>query len=94
MSAHAMNISINNNRKLPSQRDRFKNRLGGYNPNIRTEYNLPKATTKQLNTIRKRLNEERKIRMLKVVTLTVILFFGLICVFVYAADGIVALLTF
>ena len=93
MGILAMNIAIKNNRKLLSQRDRFKNRLGGYNVDKKTEYNLPNATTKQLKDIKKRLKEERKIRMLKVIILTVILFFGLLCVFAYSADGITELLT-
>ncbi len=92
MSANSMSV-INNNRKLLPQRDMFKNRLGGYGAEKKTQYNLPKATTKQLKEIRKRLKEDRKTRMQKVVLLTIILFFGLMCVFAYSADGIVELLT-
>jgi hypothetical protein len=54
----------------------------------KTEYNLPKATTIQLNAIKKRLKEERSVRMLQVITLTVILCIGLCCLFVYAVDGL------
>lgn len=77
MPSNSMNV-INFNRKQLRQRDKFINRLGGYNPDKKTEYNLPTATTKQLKIIRKRLQEERKVRMIKVVVLTVILFLGLI----------------
>lgn len=93
MAIQAMNIAIKNNRKLLPQRDRLKNRLSGFSTEKKTQYNLPKATAKQLKAIRKRLKEERKIRMMKVTLLTIILFFGLICVFAYSADGIVELLT-
>lgn len=93
MAIQAMNIAIKNNRKLLPQRDRLKNRLSGFSAEKKTQYNLPKATAKQLKAIRKRLKEERKIRMMKVTLLTIILFFGLICVFAYSADGIVELLT-
>lgn len=49
-----MNVSVKNNLNLLPKRDKFKNRLGGYNPNKKTEYNLPKATSKQLRDIRKK----------------------------------------
>ncbi|RZN82812.1 MAG: hypothetical protein EVB11_07335 [Winogradskyella sp.] len=94
MSIQAMNTSINNNRKQLPNRDRFKNRLGGYNRNEKTEYNLPKANAKQLKDIRRRLKEEQKIRMLKIIVLTVILFLGLLLTFFYSSDGIVELLTY
>lgn len=93
MSAGAMHISIRNNLNLLSKRDKLKNRLGGYNADKKTEYNLPKATTKQLKAISKRLKEERKIRMMKVVFLTVILFVLLLCVFEFAKGGIIELIT-
>jgi hypothetical protein len=87
-------LVINFNRKQLSQRNKFANRLGGYNADQKTEYNLPKATPKQLSDIRKRLKEERKTRMLKVILFTVILFLGLVFLFTYAADGIAQLLTY
>jgi hypothetical protein len=93
MSAGAMNISVRNNLNLLSKRDKLKNRLGGYNPERKTEYNLPTATTKQLKDLRNRLKEERKIRMLKVILLSVILFILLLCGFFYATDGIIELIT-
>ncbi|WP_179005042.1 hypothetical protein [Winogradskyella forsetii] len=88
MSAGAMITSVRNNLNLLSKRDRMKNRLAGFNSDKKTEYNLPKATTKQLKDIAKRLKEERKIRMLKVISLTVLGFFGLVCILTYLADGI------
>ncbi|MBU2927549.1 hypothetical protein [Winogradskyella psychrotolerans] len=92
MPSNSMNVINYNRRQLP-QRDKFKNVLGGYDPNLKTEYNLPKATTKQLKAIRKRLKEERDVRMLKVILLTVILFFVLLGVFIYATDYIIALIS-
>jgi len=47
MPSNSMNV-INFNRNQLPQRDKFANRLGGYNSSKKTEYNLPKATTKQL----------------------------------------------
>ncbi|MBT8244637.1 MAG: hypothetical protein HKP48_07490 [Winogradskyella sp.] len=78
MGSASMNTVIENNRKLLPKRDKFKNRLGGYNSNKKTEYNLPKATSKQLRDIKKRMLQERKIWWIKVIVLTVILFLGLL----------------
>lgn len=93
MPSNSMNV-INFNRKQLPQRDKFVNRLGGYNAEKKTEYNLPKATAKQLKEIGKRLKEEHKLRMLKIALLTVILFIGLVCVWIYAADGMVQFVTY
>jgi len=94
MSAGAMITSIRNNLNLLSKRDRLKNRLGGFNSKKRTEYNLPQATTKQINEIGKRLREEQKVRMLKIILLTAILFLVILGVFAYSADGIVELISY
>lgn len=64
--------TIANNRKLLPNRDRFKTTLGGYNKRKRQEYNLPKASEKQLREIRKRIQTENKIYWVKVVALTLI----------------------
>ncbi|SDH03634.1 hypothetical protein [Winogradskyella thalassocola] len=93
MPSNSMNV-INYNRSQLPQRDRFKTVLGGYNSRSKTEYNLPKATTKQLKEIGKRLREERKVRMLKVIVLTCILIIVFCCVLAYSTDGIVELLTY
>ncbi|WP_225035044.1 hypothetical protein [Winogradskyella sp. SM1960] len=92
MPSNSMNV-INFNRNQLSKRDRLKHVLGGYNPNRKTEYNLPKATTKQLKTIAKRLKEERKYRMLKVILVTIILSLILVAVLLYSLDGIVGLVS-
>lgn len=73
---------------MRSKRAKFKRSLGGNSTNIRTEYNLPKAATKQLRALRKRLKEEEKVRLLKVVVLTAILMMGMLCLLVDMADGI------
>ena len=93
MPGNSMNV-INYNRSQLQQRDKFINRLGGYSSDKKTEYNLPTATPKQLSDLRKRLKEEQKVRMLKVVLLTLILFVMLLFVFAYAADGIAHILTY
>lgn len=94
MAGTSMVVSVKNNLNLLSKRDRFKNRLGGYDQDSKTEYNLPKVSDKQLIAIAKRLKEERKIRMAKVVVVTVILFLGLIYAFLFSSNGIVELLTY
>ncbi|MUU77906.1 hypothetical protein [Winogradskyella endarachnes] len=93
MSTGAMNVSIKNNLNLLSKRDKLRNRLGGYKPNSKTEYNLPKATTKQLKDLSNRLKEEHKIRMLKVIMLSAILFLLLVGIFLYTTEGIIELIT-
>ena len=70
-SVQAMITTIKNNEKLRrNKRKRLKNQLGGYNSNENTEYNLPKATPKQLEDIRLRLKKERKLWWIKIITLT------------------------
>jgi len=88
MSASAMNTVMKNNRNLLPKRDRFKNRLGGYDRNVKTEYNFPKATTKQLKEIGKRLREEREMELIKVVIITVLLFLVMVCFLYYYSDVI------
>ncbi len=94
MNASSMILSIRNNLSLLSNRKKLKHRLGGYNPEVKTEYNLPKATTKELNALGKRMREEHNVRMTKIITVTIILFLGLVYAFVYASDGIIELLTY
>ncbi|MDN3492952.1 hypothetical protein [Winogradskyella bathintestinalis] len=94
MSASAMITSVRNNLNLLSKRRKLKNRLSSNSFGNRTEYNFPKATTKQIKAIGKRLQEERKIRMLKVILLTAILFLVILGVFAYSADGIVELISY
>ncbi|QXP79990.1 MULTISPECIES: hypothetical protein [Winogradskyella] len=88
MSASTMNTVMKNNRKLLPKRDRFKNRLGGYDRNVKTEYNFPKATTKQLKEIGKRLREERKTELIKVVIVSMLLFLVMVCFLYYYSDAI------
>ena len=88
MSISAMNTSLNNNRKLLPKRDRFKSTLGGFNSENKTEYNLPKATSKQLRDIRKRLQAERKNRLVKTVVITAVLFVGLVVFLSYYSNVI------
>ncbi len=77
MPANSMNV-INFNRKQLPQRDRFVNRLGGYGKNKKTEYNLPKATPKQLRDIRKKLKKENQLLWIKVIGLTLIICIALV----------------
>lgn len=86
MPSNSMNV-ITYNRNLLPQRDKFKNRLCGYDPDKKTAYNLPKATSKQLREIRNRLREEHKSRMLTVVIVTLIVSLLIIFVCLYASEG-------
>ena len=92
MPSNSMNV-INYNRNQLPQRDRFKTVLGGCNSGRKTEYYLPKASTKQLKEIGRRLREERKVRMLKVIVVTFVLLLVFYCVLVYSMDGIIELLS-
>lgn len=94
MSASYMSTSIKNNLNQLSKREKLRNTLGAYNHNGKTEYNLPKASKKQLSNIGKQLREEHRIRMAKVVVVTIILFFILIAVFLASRGGIIELLTY
>lgn len=79
MSIQAMIISIRNNNLMRSERVKFKRSTGiGYaeKPN----YNFPKATNKQLKSIRKQLRRQHINRMVKVILLTIIIFLGLLVV--------------
>ncbi|WP_439151421.1 hypothetical protein [Winogradskyella sp.] len=86
MAIQAMNITIKNNNIMRSKREKFKRTLGGYGKGSKTEYNLPKASAKQLKDIAKRLKEEQQLRMIKVIVVTVILFLGVIILFAYSAE--------
>ncbi|NRB60071.1 MAG: hypothetical protein HRU50_09080 [Winogradskyella sp.] len=78
MASSSMMTIIKNNQKLLNKRDRLKFTLGGYHPNKKTEYNLPKATDAELHSIATRLKKERKIRMMKVGVVTGLLTLGLV----------------
>ncbi len=100
MTASSLGASVRNNLKFLSYRETAKNRLGLKNSlgtqssKTNTEFNLPKASRKELNALAKRLQEEHKIRMTKVIIVTVILFLGLAYAFIYSSDGILELLTY
>lgn len=64
-----MNTSIKNNLKQLKKRDKFKFSLIS-NSNQKTEYNLPKASEKQLRDIRKRLKKERSLWWFNAILLT------------------------
>lgn len=93
MPSNSMTV-INYNRNQLQKRDKFKHTLGGYDPDKKTVYNLPNATTKQLKEIRKRLKVEHNLRMTKVVILTLILSLVLVLIFGYMAQGAIGLITY
>ncbi|ARV10221.1 hypothetical protein BTO05_11450 [Winogradskyella sp. PC-19] len=74
MHGNSMNTSVRNNLKLLKKRDKLKNRLGGYDASKTTEYNFPKASSKQLRDIKKKMKEERRNWWFNVIMLTLINF--------------------
>ncbi|MCT4630699.1 hypothetical protein [Winogradskyella sp.] len=93
MGASSMILSIRNNLNLLSNRKKLKNRLGGYYSESKQEYNLPKASKTELNALAQRLQKEYKIRMTKVIIITILLFLGLVYAFTYSSNGIIELLS-
>jgi len=77
-----MITTLKNNEKMRSKRDKFKRPLKSRYPKTKPEYNFPKATPEMLRSIRERLIKENKIRMTKVIILTIILFSALIVLIV------------
>ncbi|BAO76229.1 hypothetical protein [Winogradskyella sp. PG-2] len=57
---------------------RFKKTLGGYGKNRKIEYDLPKATPKQLKSIRERLKKENQIVWIKILGTVTILMITLV----------------
>ncbi len=72
-SAQAMITVLKNNDKLRKKRDKFKRKLGGNSSYSKPEYNFPKATPRVLEEIKRRLNQERKVRLIKICILTTFL---------------------
>lgn len=75
-----MITTLKNNEKMRSKRDKFKKTLGGYGKNEKVEYNLPKATPKQLQEIKTRIKRENKIMWIKVVLLSTVIIIALVWV--------------
>ena len=57
-------VSIKNNRKLLSKRNKIKNTLSS-SVIEKTEYNLPKSTPETLNRIQEKIKHENKLRKQK-----------------------------
>lgn len=94
MSTSYMSTSIKNNLNLLSKREKLRNTLSSYSKANKTEYNLPKASKKQLSNIAKQMREEYRVRMAKIVVVTIILFFVLVGIFLASRGGIIELLTY
>ena len=79
MAIQAMNIAIkNNNLMRRTKRVKFKKTLGGYGKNRKTEYDLPKATSKQLRDIRQKLKKEYQLLWIKIIGFSTIIILGLV----------------
>ena len=77
-SVQAMITTLKNNEKMRSKRRKFKKSVSNSGSKEKPEYDFPEATPKMLQDIRTKLQGEHKRRMIKVVTLTVIIFFILV----------------
>lgn len=82
MSIQAMITTIRNNNLMRSERLKFK-RSSGVGYIVKPTYDFPKASHKQLSSIRRRLKRERAHRMIKVVTLSIVIFLCLLLVVQY-----------
>jgi hypothetical protein len=76
--------TIKSNRNLLSKRGRLKNTLSGFGEG-KTEYNLPKATSKELLGIRKRMQLEHRHRRVKQIILFSVLMTAIILILIYFA---------
>ena len=76
--------TIKTNRGLLSKRDRLKHILSG-SRDIKTDYNLPKVTAKELLAIRKRMQLEHRRRRVKQIVLLSVIMLTIICVLLYFA---------
>ena len=74
MHGNSMNVSIKNNLNLLSKRNRLKCVPSGFKKDKRTEYDLPKASSKQLRNIKKRMQTERQLWWIYTLLLTVLVF--------------------
>jgi len=78
MGAQTMITILRNNQRMLGKRTKFKKILGGYGKNRKTEYNLPKATSKQLRDIRKKMKKENQLFWIKVIGLSTIIIITLV----------------
>jgi len=85
MGAGFMITILKNNEKMRRERTKFKTSPGGYNTTKKTEYTFPKATTKQIKSIKKRLIREEKITIFKTVIITLFIVLALVFLF-YASE--------
>ena len=77
----SMRSTLKSNKSIMLDKSkRFRKTLGGYDKSRKTEYNLPKATPKQLREIRQKLKKENQILWIKVIGLTTIIIISLVWV--------------
>ena len=77
-----MNAVLKNNKMLLGKREKFKRTFGNYQFNSKG-LDLPTATPQLLRGIKRRLQEERRIRKRNILTVWSILMITLLCAFVY-----------
>ncbi|WP_115461252.1 hypothetical protein [Winogradskyella aurantiaca] len=78
-ASHTMNVVLRNNALLLKKRSKRKWTLVSNSKRSAKGYNLPKASSKTLRDIRKKMKTENQIRSAKVFALTAIIFLVLMC---------------
>lgn len=84
-SIGSMNTILKNNRNLLSnpKREKFKNRIGGYDKNSKTEFDLPEAKPHVLHSVKANVIAQQKARERKVIIVFSIVFASFVSLFLY-----------
>lgn len=78
----AMITSLKNNEKMRTKRIKFKH-VPGKRSGIKPQYDFPKATPEMLIEIRDKLRKENRIRMTKIIVVTIIVSLSIAGVFIF-----------
>lgn len=78
----AMITSLKNNEKMRTKRNKFKH-VPGKRSGIKTQYDFPEATPELLIEIRDKLRKENRIRMTKIIVVTIIVSLSIAGVFLF-----------
>lgn len=84
-SIGSMNMILKNNRNLLSnpKREKFKNRIGAYDKNSETEFDLPEAKPHVLRYVKANVIAQQKARERKVIIVFSIVFVSFVTLFLY-----------
>lgn len=84
-SIGSMHTILKNKRNLlsNSKREKFKNGIGGYDKNRKTEFDLPNAKPHVLHSVKANVIAQQKIREKKIIIIFSIVFISLVSLFLY-----------